>query len=459
MISYTGRRYVQVVVAALGMFAMLASAVAVTYVHPTRWDLSRGHRYTLSDHALAVLRRLDQPVEITAFIRTQDPRNPVIKDLLWQAARESEMVDYTVVDINKNPALAQSLGVRAYGATVVQSANKRRDFTGANETLLISAISHVTQPPKTVVAITGHGECDLANIDRSSGCSRMRTAISQEFYTVTSISLVGGRDIDQDVAAAIIAGPRSDFLPEELEVLGRFLDRGGDLLVMLDPFQAPRFSAFLAKYGVTMTDDVILDPRNRLAGGELLSAVISDLNDRHLLSATLPAPPLFSGLRSVRASSDEDRDRVAATLMSTGRTSWASLDRGVLDGASPAFVAGRDINGPFVVGAEISQPAAVETDDGSLPRTRMIVFGDSDFASNGFFDYLGNRDLLVNSVNWLAREDAMIGIRRPQQQPGVNVLFISQAQLAWLFWLAVVVQPVVFFVVGTVVFLWRRFGS
>jgi ABC-type uncharacterized transport system involved in gliding motility auxiliary subunit len=73
-------------------------------------------------------------------------------------------------------------------------------------------------------------------------------------------------------------------------------------------------------------------------------------------------------------------------------------------------------------------------------------------------DYLGNRDLLVNSVNWLAREERLISTRAKRKTPGTNVFFVSQAQMRELFSAAVVIQPGIFILVGALIFAYRRLG-
>ena len=79
----------------------------------------------------------------------------------------------------------------------------------------------------------------------------------------------------------------------------------------------------------------------------------------------------------------------------------------------------------------------------------MIVLGDSDFATNGVIDYLGNKDLLVNSVNWLARDESLLaGARRRSKEVGREQFFVTETQGALAFWLATVVQPAVFFAAG-----------
>ncbi len=456
VISRNFRKWLQVVIATVGVTSLLATLVALAYVHNVRWDLSPGNRFTLSDHAKQVLARVHQPVKVLAFIRTEDPRNLYIKDLLWQVSRECASLTYDVVDVNRHPALAAQYGVSSYGAAVVESGGKRSDFSNPSEALLMSAILRVIQESKHVYALAGHGECAIDNTDRHDGCSQLREALTMESYKIDSLTLLGGGEVPADAGVLLVAGPKSDLLEGEVAVLGRWLDRGGKMLALIDPFRAPRMVSLLGAYGIEVGANVVLDMDNRLSGGEAFSVAIGDLNRQHLVTSTLKSPPLFSLAAVVAGRGNEINGRRVATLLKTGPRSWASYDPRILEGADISFVAGRDINGPLPVGVEVVQPAGPGAEPGA--ETRILAYGDSDFAGNRFIDYLGNKDLAVNSVNWLAREDELISSRPQQQVSGKNQFFISQSDGESVFWSAVVVQPGLFLLVAVTLSAWRRFG-
>jgi len=458
----TSARVLQLILGTLGFFALLLALTAAAYRYNVRADLSPGSRFTLSDHALAVLRGLTVPVHVTGFIRTEDPRNVVLKDLLWQAARESKQLTYDIVDVNRNPAMAAEYSISAYGAAVVEGAGKRSDFTSPSESQLMSAILDVTQSARKVYLLGGHGECSLQDSDRFDGCSVFSAAVRGERFDLQELTLFGGRTIPEDTDILIIAGPTSDPLQSEIDEIAAYLDRGGKLLALIDPFAAPRLVELLGRYGIKLGNDVVLDPENRLGGGELLSAVITNLNRQHLITSSMDSPALFSGTRSVEARSDETLHRTATRLLLTSDRSWATEDSEVMRGAAPRFVAGRDRNGPFSVGVELTQPAQGATDasDGDDERagkkTVIIAYGDSQFVTNRFLDYLGNKDLLLNSLNWLARDDSLLAVRSKAKTPGTNFFFVSQADMNKLFQYAVVVQPGLLILLAIAMFAYRR---
>lgn len=456
MISSSTRHYARLVLATVGLLSLLSLLTVACYVHNVRFDLSPGNRFTLSDHAVSVLRSLESPVHVTGFIRTEDARNPILKDLLWQAAHENPLFTYTIVDINRNPTLAAEYDVDAYGASVVEANGRRSDFSLPTESQLISSVVHVTRAAKKVYVLAGHGECDIRDQDRHDGCTTMRDAVSVELYDVEPLTLFGGSRVPDDAALVVVPGPRRDPLNDELRVLDAYLAQGGKMLAMVEPFRTPGFCRLLASYGVECGDDIVVDPDNRLGGGEPFSAAVTDVNRNHLITATMEAPAVFSGARSLRAIPNEDEKRDGTWLLRSGQYSWASHDPAVLQGRRPEFVAGRDLNGPLNLAVEVWTRGQKSADSGRSATTRIVAFGDATFVTNRFFDYLGNRDLFLNAVNWLAREEGLISTRKPVKDPGVNVFLVTQEDLGRIFRQAVVYQPLAFIGIGLVVFAWRR---
>src|SRR5881409_2624081 len=70
-----------------------------------RLDLTPERRYTLSDQAEKILDGLPADVRILCFLRSQDPRNAAIEDLLRRVSARSPRVHVDVVDVNRSPAL------------------------------------------------------------------------------------------------------------------------------------------------------------------------------------------------------------------------------------------------------------------------------------------------------------------------------------------------------------------
>jgi ABC-type uncharacterized transport system involved in gliding motility auxiliary subunit len=432
---------VPLIVGTIGLIGCGVLVLLLTYRHNIRVDLSPTRDYTLSTHAKKILAELPRDVRLTVFVRSEDPRTPQLKDLLWRIGQETRRVTYDFIDLNRSPALARQYGVDRYGAIVVESGSRRRDVSNPTETLLMGALLAVTRDRERMVYfVTGHGERSPDDGDRKTGLSVAKHTLEDDQFVVRSLPLMRTESVPIDATVVVMAGPRKDYLPGELTQIEGYLRRGGNLLLLLDPESPPSIAAFATGLGFTTPEKVVIDPERRLAGGEGVTVMVSDMLPSFLVSGTLEAPPVFSYARPFQV-----LDTIASSTIQFLKTSVASYSVAPADVRSDA---GDRPKGALVVGAAVV-PIAER-------NGRMIVLGDSDFATNGIVDYLGNKDLLVNSINWLARDESLLSARAQSKEVGREQFFVTETQGAWSFWLATVLQPAFFFAAGVLVVLRRR---
>jgi hypothetical protein len=435
-------RWLPLVVGTLGLFGCGILILLSTYRHNVRVDLSPQRSYTLSSHAKKILADLPRDVHMTVFVRSEDPRTPQLKDLLWRITHETPRVTYEFVDLNRSPALARQYGVDRYGAIVVECGGHRRDVSNPNEALLMGALLAVTRDRERMVYfVTGHGERSPDDSDRKSGLSGVKSTLEDDQFVVRTLPLMRTESVPIDATVVVMAGPRKDYLPGELTQLEGYLHRGGNLLLLVDPETPPSIAAFTASLGIVSTGDrVVVDPERRLAGGEGVTIMVADLLSSFLVSGTLEAPPVFSYARPLEIL--EPTSTSAIGFLKTSPASYAVAPADVR-----SEVAGRATSALVVGAALVPTPGR---------NGRVIVIGDSDFATNGIIDYLGNKDLFVNAINWLARDESLLAARAQTKEIGREQFFVTETQGAWSFWLATVLQPAAFFAAGLVVFLRRR---
>ena len=447
----------RVFLAVPALFGIFVLGQAILDRRAIRLDLTPERRYTLSDQAEKILDGLPADVRVLGFLRSQDPRNPRILDLLRRVSARSSRVHVDVVDVNRSPAMARQYGVDSYGALVVESEGRRRVFSNPQEEVLMAALLQVTRQQRKVIGVVmGHGEGDFNQGDRKRGYSTARALLEQEYYEVQPLSLLGD-DVPPETSVLIIAGPQKEFLPDELAALDRYLQRPGQALVMLDPLRVPGLAAFLRRYAVELAPDVVVDPSGRIFGGEYLTLRVPVDRMAHPILGPVDAPALFSLTRSVRTADTDTGATMGLEFLHTSDESWATTDRGVIERKAPEFVAGRDRRGPVPVGVEVAfrtlTPPGAE-----LQQGRLVVYGNAEFANNFFIEFLGNKDLFVNSVAWLAHEPAAIAHRPRHQELGVQQFYVSAGQGDAIFWGAVVVEPLAFLLVGLGLVVRRRRG-
>ncbi|HVM97933.1 MAG TPA: GldG family protein [Candidatus Acidoferrales bacterium] len=451
------RQWLLLLVTTSGLAACLGMAQVVLGHFGWRFDLTPDRIYTLSPHARQVLAGLSRDVRITAFVRSGDERNRQTEDLLRRVGAASSRVRTDLVDINRNPAVARQYGVGSYAGFVVECGNRRRQFENPSEPLMLAAILQVTRDSRRVVYfLGGHGEQDIKSPDRRRGYSLASLALTQELYDVRGLDLLHQTEVPRDADVVIIAGPQRDPIPLELDQLSAYIRRGGSILVMLEPRSTPALVDLLAHFGVRTDDTMVVDSENRLFAGDYVTLSVPGLSPRHPVSAALEAPPLFSGARPIGFTPAARGGVRGLEILSTAPSSWRTSDFEALHSGEAKFVDGRDLRGSQPVGVSLLVGSPHTADDAVA---HLVVLGDADFASNFFLDSLGNKDLLVDSVNWLAGEDALLGARAQARTPGVNQFFLTDEQGREAFLLGTVVEPGIMLLIGLVVVVMRRWNG
>jgi hypothetical protein len=452
-LTATGQ-WARIALAVPALLAIFVFGQLVLDARAWRFDSTPERRYTLSPRAHDVVRALDVDVRALAFLRSHDPRNVAIRDLLEQVAAASPRVQVETVDLNRSPALAREYEVYGVGV-VLEAAGRRRLVSNPSEDSLLAGLLAVTRPvPRRVTWVVGHGEGDIESTERRTGFARLRRLLTEEQYVVRPVTL-GTRGVPEKTDAVVIAGPQEDFLPEELAVLNGYLQRPGRAVVLLDPLKAPELARFLSRYAVALNDEVVLDPSGRLYGGEWLTMRLVTGDRTHAIVAPLTAAPLFSRARPVRAEATAPSDVIAEPFLFTGRESWVTPDAGALRQGSATFTEGRDRMGPVPVGLAVTFPGLREP---GMPerRGRLVVLGDSDFANNFFIDYLGNKDLALNTMAWVSEDEQAMTHRPERAIPGVNQFYVTDEQGDRIFWQTVLLQPSLFLALGLGLVAWRR---
>ena len=90
--------------------------------------------------------------------------------------------------------------------------------------------------------------------------------------------------------------------------------------------------------------------------------------------------------------------------------------------------------------------------DAPKPETRVVVYGDSDFAANYAIRIQGNQDLFVNIVNWAAQQENLISIR--PKAPSDSRMTMTARQASGVLWMSLLVIPGLVF--GTGIMTWAR---
>jgi ABC-type uncharacterized transport system involved in gliding motility auxiliary subunit len=453
--------------AATSILVVLGILIAINYIgakQNKRWDLTANKQFSLSDQSRNMLAKLDAPLQVMVF--AQEPEFPRYQDKMKEYEYASKKVSTEYIDPDKKPTVAKQNQIQQYGTIVFNYKGRTERVTSDSEQDITNGIIKVvTGQQKKVYFTQGHGEKDHASSERD-GYTAIAAALGRENYTVDKLVVAQQGAIPDDAAVVVVAGPRTDFFPPEIDALKKYLGKGGKLLLEVDPPDKPdsppmtTLIALAHDWGVDVGNDVVVDisGMGRLIGTDA-SVPVAASYPSHPITQRFSFLTAYPLARSATPVSAGVNGHTAQTFIETSPRSWAEADiKGLLTSGEVALDESKgDKKGPVSIAAAVSAPIAA-TDakpaqtDAPKPETRVIVIGDSDFAANAGLGIQGNRDLFMNMIGWLSQQENLISIR-PKEADDRRIT-MTATQQSNVIWLSLLVIPA--FIFGTGVYTWWR---
>lgn len=431
-----------------GVFVVLLIGLAMAIVWVTKdvktqWDLTQGQRNTLSQASIDVLKQVTGPVKVTAYATAQDAEGDVrktVQTFLGSYERAKKDFQVTFIDPRDQPQKAQAAGVRANGELVVEYNGRSEHLTNLTEQDLTNLLLRLVRSAQRQVSyLDGHGERKLdgrANHDLGD----FGAQLSVKGFKTAALNLAIAPEVPDNVSVLVIASPRVDLLPGEVIKIKRWIEKGGNLLWLVDTGSLHGLQGIADELGLNLTPGTVIDPA---AGGLKLPATfaLATSYGQHPITERSSVTSVFPYARRIAAS--EATKWRFTPLVEVAQQGW--LETGNIDGGV-AFDRNKDVRGPIVVAA------ALERSIGDR-KQRAVVVGSGHFLSNQFVGTLGNLDLGVNMLNWLAGDEALITVQ-PRTRADLT-LELTRTGLALVAFGFLIVLPLALLICGGVIW-WRR---
>jgi len=467
---------------------LITNYLGSKYYH--RFDWTSSEIYSLSQKSQQVVSELKQDVEIVIFMEPNDQLYPPVKELLARFEAASPRITVREVDPSRNLAEAQEFvdryGIGERNVILFESAGERRlvetgdladyDYSGMQfgeapkmagfkgEQSFTSALLELTESERArVVFTTGHGELQLSDF-APTGMSSAQELLERDNFEVETWASLGQAALPEGTKLVVVAGPTANFLEPEVELLRAFLDGGGSLMVLLDPTLNPAgglvqtgLEEFLGRYGVMVGSDIVVDPANPLPFFGADTIFINSYGSHSITGPLEQAelPTIFSLARSVGLS-QEIEGYETAELFATSEEGWGETNLADLRAVQ---LDGNDLAGPVSLGIALREMDQTDAESFGVPgeatrasAARLVVIGDSDFATNAQLRNTGNLTLLANSLNWLAQREALVAIAA--KTPESVRLNLSSSEMRSIFLFVVLGLPAL--VVGVGIYISRR---
>ena len=481
--SFSGRNARLGSLAAASVIVVVAILVAINYLakrHNKRWDWTAARQYSLSDQTKKVLQGLQRPMQIRVFAKPDDFSR--FRERLDEYQYENNQLKVEYIDPERRPTLANQDKVVQMNTVVIEYDGRTERVTSDTEQALTNAIIKVIQGKQNkLYFVQGHGERSPDDSERS-GYSSIAGLLASENFATAKLVLAQQRQVPADATALVIAGPKDDFFPAEIDALKAYLAKGGKALFLIDPRERADSPALtnlvglLKEWSIEVGDNVVINaPVDvELKDGEAIDvkalASLPNSDGTFVLAAKYDPHPIVQGfrvltayrlVRSVSAVAAGGSGPPAQNIVETTGTSWAETDTKRLStsGQVAREPSKGDKPGPVSIAAAVSAavsdapPADPKAKPEPRPETRVAVFGDSDFGSNGLLGFQGNHNLFMNAVNWIAQQENLISIRPRDPEDRRVTLTARQQSLIRL--LAIFVIPGLILALGVQTW-WRR---
>jgi len=444
----------------------------LAYKRDARFDVTVGKLYSLSDQTVKVLNNLDKEIEVLAFFKEVGVDRKEFQDLINEYKRKSDKIRVRFVDPDKEPGLSKKYEVNEYGTVVLVSGDqnvktKLEDLISGgivdnSEEEITNALIKLSQSiKKTVFFLAGHGERDIQNETEPEGYGSLKHALEGESYEVKDFVLLTDKSIPRENSILVIAGPKKPLIGKEIEAIKKYIDNGGKAVFMIEPRSAENLVSLLRSYGFDLKNDIIIDPSSKLVGGGDIAPIVAEYPS-HDITNDFRFVTMFPYGRSVNVTKKDEGK--TAVIANTSKYSWSEGDFSLFDktaviantskyswseGDFSLFDKGTAQQDPDEKSGPLGIVAVGEIGD----NTKIAVCGSVDFVSNRYFDFSGNSDFFLNTINWVGGDEHLISIRPKIAKEGK--LTLSGNQMRIIFSITVIIFPAIILFSGVAVW-WKR---
>lgn len=483
----------------------------LSYRHKYSFDLTESKFYTLAPQSQKIAGNLPRNIKVTAFFSSEEPGKGEFKRLMDGYMNLTDKIELDFVDPDKNPAIIQQYGVTTYGTVILESGKQVAKVKNTSEENITNALLKVSQDrQKTIYFLEGHGEKRIDDAGKQ-GYSQAKASLIKDNFKVEKLLLLQTGSVPEAADLLVVNGPTKPLQESELQAIESYLNRGGAVFILLDPQTHVGLDPLLKRWGIQVQDDLVVDPMAKMFGSDYTTPIVSIIKP-HGTTKDFTLQTIFPLLRSVRALSQPGLE--ATEVLFAGTDSWAETQ--YRTGGKVRYTEGQDLKGPVPVVVAVTKtlpgaakksndtplgdPAGGESADGnrsdsvlrsktidddtkrqpfasparggdpaggesaggnpansknsgSSLKANLVVVGDSDFATNNFFNLYGNGDFFLNIASWLLAEENLIAIRPKQRK--FSPMPLTQGQGNFAFVVGVGVIPSLMMLAGFRVW-WKR---
>lgn len=387
--------------------------------HRLQRDVTHNALNSLEPASEQVLKQLKGPVNVTVYATEQDPRlgdiRKIIRDFVSLYQRYKSDIELTFIDPEKEPEKTRAAGIQLNGEMVIEHAGRSEHLTQLNESVLTGTLLRLAHSREQVVMyLDGHGERKLDGIANHDLGSPFGAKLRQNGFRIAPLNLALAQEVPDNAGMLVVTQPQIDLMPGEVDKLLRYIERGGNLLWLVDAEPLRGLERLAERLDLLLPPGIVIDP----AAAEMNAPATWSLGAAyppHVVTRDFNLITAFPEARSIAWNESAEWEHHA--LVEAAPRGWVSRNK---PSGKPRFDKQHDTPGPAVIAVALRR-------DVNDREQRIVVAGSGAFLSNSFAGNGGNVDLGVNMVNWLASEERLITIQPRAAKD--SSLVLSQMQL------------------------------
>ena len=440
--------------------AILVIIVIFSINHHKRFDLTKDKKFSLDDKSIKVAENLKKEVHAYVFYAKGGNFRDRAKNLLDQYLYHSKKIQVSYLETTKNPLLAKDMELKNPNSLVLKTDKKKEVLTKIGEEETTNALIKVTQDKQVYVGfVAGHGERDIVATD-GAGFSTAANSLKDENYKVETVNIASEKGIPDDMELLVICGPKTQYLDTEIEKIREYVDKGKSLMVMLEPSKDEKnvnLIALLKTWGIEVKDEIVIDQLGmQMFRNPFVAVVPINFYGKHPIVKNFKLQTFYLLARPLVLIVPPPENTKFAAIASTAPApySYAKAMNKAITEKDIKFVKDKDFPGPVRVAVAGSVENKGKKDEkGKNISSRVVVYGNVNFACNEFLLKQGNKNIFMNSVSWLTQQEELISIRKAQSK--FAPLFLDDKQKAIMRTTVVIILPLVIILTG-IIMLWRR---
>lgn len=409
---------------------------------PVQWDATRNALNSLSSASAQVLAQLEGPLTITVYATNLDAQQGDVRKLVGEFIalyqRYKPDIHLVFVDPVKQPEATRQSGIRGNGEMVVEFGGRREHLSTLNEQTLTSALLRLAHGKEQMLLyLSGHGERKLdgtANHDLGEFGKRLE----QNGYRIAPLNLAIAQEVPSNAGVLIVTHPQTKLFAGEVAKLLRHVERGGNLLWLLDAEPLRGLNPLAEVLGLVLSPGIVIDPAAQEMNAPRDWALGTGYPP-HPVTRDFDLITVFPFARTLDMEVDTQWQRYV--LVEGALNGWVSPQRG------SRFDPQRDVAGPATLALALQRQVAKR-------EQRIVVVGSGSFLANAYSGNGGNLDLGINMLNWLAGEERLISLVPPTAQDGK--LILSGRQLTAMSLILLILYPLLLIAIGGRLWWHRR---